>query len=253
MNEELDTELKKSYYAVIPANVRYDEELTPNAKLIYGEITALCNEKGYCWATNRYFAENFNVTKISVSKWINQLADKGYITVEIVYKNNTKEIDHRRITILGEVQKKTFSGSEENLNRGIKENFKDNNIYKNIKYNNIYNIKEKEKEKESKNEKLFREKITNYDFSDKLINKLNEWMKYKSEKKNTYTETGITNLLTQIKNNISKYSEEAIIELITSCMASNYQGIIFDKLQTNYVISDDELERIVNATFDKEK
>ena len=82
--------MKKSYYAIIPAFVRYDTNLTANAKLMYGEITALCNEKGYCFATNKYFADLYSVSNVSISKWINQLKDYGYIKVKIVYKENSK-------------------------------------------------------------------------------------------------------------------------------------------------------------------
>lgn len=90
---------QKNYYAVIPANVRYDDNLSPNAKLLYGEISALCNE-GHCWASNRYFADLYGVSKTTISRWIKSLDDAGYIKSEIFYKNDTKEFDKRRITLL---------------------------------------------------------------------------------------------------------------------------------------------------------
>jgi len=73
---------KPSYYAIIPANVRYSD-LKPNAKLLYGEITALSNKHGFCFASNNYFAELYNVNKNTISSWISELNKKGFITVKI--------------------------------------------------------------------------------------------------------------------------------------------------------------------------
>ncbi len=92
--------MNKGYYAIIPANVRYDKSLTPNAKLLYGEITALCNEKGYCWAGNDYFAGLYDVSKTSISKWISALRDCGYINIQLEYAEGTKQILHRYITLV---------------------------------------------------------------------------------------------------------------------------------------------------------
>ena len=46
-----------SYYGIIPANVRYDKDLQPNAKLLYSELTALTTKRGYCFSSNLYFAK----------------------------------------------------------------------------------------------------------------------------------------------------------------------------------------------------
>lgn len=76
-------ENKPNFYAIIPANVRYDKDLPANAKLIYGEITALSNAEGYCWATNSYFADLYECHEKSVSRLISQLEQKGFIRIEI--------------------------------------------------------------------------------------------------------------------------------------------------------------------------
>ena len=129
------TESKKSYYAIIPANVRYDESLPPNAKLLYGEITALCNAEGYCWASNKYFAELYGVTLRTVANWLRSLVERGYIKSEVFFKNGSKEVDKRYITILTNPYENIFStygknvqdSPEKNFSTPREENFTDNN------------------------------------------------------------------------------------------------------------------------------
>lgn len=131
--KEFNMEDFKSYYAIIPANVRYDKDLPPNAKLLYGEITALCNEKGMCWATNDYFAKLYDVSKTSISKWISLLVEKGYIYNKIIYREGSKEILNRYLTLVQ-------YPIEEKLNRGIEEKLKENNTNNNNTLNNTNNI-----------------------------------------------------------------------------------------------------------------
>lgn len=207
-------EQKKSYYAIIPANVRYDANVTPNAKLLYGEITALCNERGYCWATNKYFADLYNVSKTSISKWIKSLEDNGYIESKIVYKEGTKEIENRYITIIPEGNKQkldTYSTKvdtpiEEKLNTPIEEKLKDNNTLVNNTTNSTSNI------------------IFNTPELDKVFN---DWLDYKKEKRQSYTKKGLNSLINKIKKQLEVASVSNIVEDIENCMANNYQGIFF--------------------------
>lgn len=75
------------------------------------------------------------------------------------------------------------------------------------------------------------EYIIKNNYSNKLKDIIISWLDYKLERKENYKEKGFKSLLTQIKNNVDKYSEEQVIEVINECMASNYAGIIFDKLK----------------------
>ena len=75
--------MNRGYYSILPANVRYDKNLNASTKLFYAELTALANEKGYCWASNGYFADLYGVTKQTISVWIKLLRDKGYIKTKI--------------------------------------------------------------------------------------------------------------------------------------------------------------------------
>lgn len=135
------SELKKSYYAIIPAEVRYDEELPPNAKLLYGEITSLCNEKGYCWATNQYFADLYHCSVSAVKKWISALVKKGYISLELVYKEGTRQVLQRKLYINPSVNfyttpyKNVYDPSIKNNTSPSIEMYTDNNKVINNKIN----------------------------------------------------------------------------------------------------------------------
>lgn len=73
---------KKSYYSITPADVRYSIKIVDGAKLLYGEITCLCNEKGYCWASNEYFAKLYKNDIRTVSRWIGSLAKESFIYID---------------------------------------------------------------------------------------------------------------------------------------------------------------------------
>ena len=61
---------KPGYYSFLPAHVRYDEDLSAREIIMYSEITALSNAQGFCHAGNNYFAELYNVSTVTVSRWI---------------------------------------------------------------------------------------------------------------------------------------------------------------------------------------
>ena len=108
-----------NYYAILSAEVRYDNRLKANVKLLFAEITALCNMNADCFASNKYFADLYGKSKTSISVWISELVKFGYIKVHYTYKVGTKEILNRYISILK-------GGIQENLNTPYKKTSKSN-------------------------------------------------------------------------------------------------------------------------------
>ena len=88
---------KPSFYAVLPAHVRYEKRLKPAERLLFAEISALTNKFGYCTASNGYFADLYETRKETVSKWISHLSELGFLRLEMVYVG--KQIKGRKIWI----------------------------------------------------------------------------------------------------------------------------------------------------------
>ena len=109
------------YFSVLPSKVRYDDSLCPNEKLLFSEISSLCNKNGYCFANNEYFEKLYKVHKNTVSKWISHLKEKKYIRLFFTYKENSKAID-KRVLAVGEL---AFGSNI------------DNNLFEDISNNNL--------------------------------------------------------------------------------------------------------------------
>ena len=149
------------YYGILPANVRYDKNLKPMEKIMYSELTALCNKNGYCNATNSYFAELYEVSKNTVSLWINDLEKAGYIKIKLIYEVGTKNIKERKIYIADPITKNNDTYHEKevdpitkNNDTPITKNREDNNTSINntrliiTNNNNLENIIEDQEQKE---------------------------------------------------------------------------------------------------------
>lgn len=125
----------------IPIEILTDDKLSDKEKTIYAIIIYLSKENQYCFLTNKTISELLNISVTQVSNLINSLKKKKYIEVEIIYKENTKQVEMRKlIPIKNEYTylRKVKYPPQENFNTPIKENFKDNK-YNNNKINNKYN------------------------------------------------------------------------------------------------------------------
>lgn len=123
------------FWAVIPAQVRYDPALPPNAKLLYAEISALTNANGFCWASNAWFAERYDMKPKSVSTLIGKLAKAGYIAVETdtsVANDNRRKIYLQMLPLSGGYPLKNGDGYPLKNGGGILLKTEQNNKYNNI-------------------------------------------------------------------------------------------------------------------------
>jgi hypothetical protein len=232
---------KPGYYGIIPAIVRYDKNLTLGARLLYCEITALCQKEGYCWATNNYFSNLYEVSERTISRWVNQLDKYKYIKIEIICKKNTKEIIERRLIL---TEKKAYTPIDKNVGTPIDKNV----YYNNININNKIFSKEKsisdemhvqdfkkQKTKPLKNKTPILPKTKSLPKISKrkqiqLNNKIIEQIKYWNKKVNSLNNSDLVRLH-NIKPNIAIEKQTKTIQHIAKELIKKYkQGFCCDSI-----------------------
>jgi len=215
----MEEDIRANYYAIIPAYIRYNKELKFGERLMYGEITALSNKSGYCYASNKYFADLYGVSQSTISRWISHLAELNSIDVQII-RNEKKEIIERRLYITDTpyMQNCTYPYTQNNqypIRKKSKENIINNNMLDSL-FNYIIK-KEKKIPKEFENfEMQIFDVLMNYEmlYSEEIISNMQQ---ENVEKIKTITYA----LATAIKENVGyllyKVNREQIISLYDEC------------------------------------
>lgn len=237
--KEEKTYEQPAYYGILPANVRYDKRLTANAKLLYTELTVLTKKDGFCYATNDYFAQLYEVSKQSISTWISQLEKAEYIN--IIYIRNGATIKERKIYIaepcvnandsifFDERIKKSLTNESKNLEPPVKENLKENNTRNNsTRYNNNLTDSDESVKPKKKNSKtpLF-DYVREFTQDEKLIEILDKWLSFKLKSSRNFT-------LEQFKmqlENLSKFANgktSTMIVKVASSYSAGYQALVYD-------------------------
>ncbi|MDR0407421.1 MAG: helix-turn-helix domain-containing protein [Campylobacteraceae bacterium] len=194
--------MSSNFYAILPVDVRYCKNLTPNAKLLYAEITSLLNQNAFCWATNAYFADLFGTSEEAIRKWIKSLADNGFIISEVTKneKGTSRQISLPTVGKNIPTGRYIFTAAynENNLNINNKENRIINNSTK--------EKKEKRKSKDMPNEILHCIKPEIWQ----------EWLTYRKEKKQSLTNTDIKRQLEFLNKQhmLSQDPNEIIVQSI---------------------------------------
>lgn len=100
-NNNLNVPQQPNYYSIIPADVRYNKNLSFSAKVIFGELVALSNIYGFCFCTNDYLARLFNLNARQIQRILYDLRVNGHIKVEF-------DVNHKRkIYIITQARIKT--------------------------------------------------------------------------------------------------------------------------------------------------
>ena len=235
---------KPSYYGILPAHVRYDNDLPPMARIMYAEITALSNKDGYCSAGNDYFAELYEVSNVTVSRWISKLGKRGHITIDAdpvtghdrkLYPLNKNVIPHNK-NVKAPIQK-----DQGPLNKNVKHNSTSIILQDNTK-GKLENLQEDlfikiEGLKERigpnhyyllnatclSNEGAY-QKLRGM-FSDGRFSSLMDFLEYKKESGKSYKKNAKSSL-TALVNKISEYTPKEVEVGLKNTLAAGYAGFI---------------------------
>lgn len=96
---DMVNETTPKYFIQVPLEELKPLDLSSTDKLVYGTVYTMLNVTGKCFMGNKAIADSLGLKPATVSKSISKLADAGLISVQLIYKEGTKQIERRYITL----------------------------------------------------------------------------------------------------------------------------------------------------------
>ena len=178
----------------IPRHIWLDKNLKPIEKILLAEIESLGGLHDGCFASNQYFADFLDLSKDRTSKLISGLKNKGYITVELSYKEGSYEVDKRIIKanpssyfclggsthLEGGGENNDYITNNYNINNNNKTSKKKTTKEPRHKYGEFKNVLLSDKDLE-KLKKEYGEELV-----EKYIKKMDEWIELNGRRYKNY-------------------------------------------------------------------
>jgi len=168
------------------------------------------------------------------------LQNKGLISFQTRKGNQATIYQMHSFVSFKETQNNTQSDTQTDTQSDTQANTQSDTINKQnkTKQNEVINhplppkekVQQAAQGKEKTKQQECKEIYHSFVFPPKLQKKVNEWLRYKKEKRQSYQPTGLRRLLAQIQNECAKYGEQAVIDVIDMAIANNYQGILWEKI-----------------------
>lgn len=213
---------KPNFYSIIPAYVRYSSDINSFEKILYSEITALCDKNGYCFASNNYFSKVFEKHRNSISRSLKILEKAQFIRIDIDQdKGNFRKIYLKNVN--SPITKNCVTPNTKNC---AYNNTSINNVslYRENEKNNDVSVSSKNAKKEKTNKKkidLIFDKLSEFEISNQLEKSISNFLEYITTKKSLTTHS-INLLADHIYNIIQSYDQSEIVKSINDAIMKGW-------------------------------
>ena len=86
LNQEKEKTLHLPYLAIIPYAVRANKNICAESKILFGELAALSQKYGYCYATTTQLAEVKGISPRSILRYLTELEKEEFVVRKLENK-----------------------------------------------------------------------------------------------------------------------------------------------------------------------